>query len=101
MNMTPIRLAWLQHLAARRHWVYWDRMPRKQGKTGFMRRRDGKGQSASNKTWVALRDEGLIIVRYFRPHFAEPHGHYFCITTKGLQLLGLDDGCDAWFKVRR
>lgn len=81
-SMTPTRLRWLQHLAAQRHETPWSKMPK--DSTGI--------RSATNQTWVPMRDAGWITVRFASRHYSERSDHLFAITDAGRAAIAKATG---------
>lgn len=82
-TLTPLRRAWLEHLA-RHGETPWGRMPRKATAANRFTRRHA---AATNGTWRPMVEAGWIQARYGQRNFREQPDHLFTITVEGLEVL--------------
>lgn len=81
--LSPLRLAWLAHLAKFGE-TPWDRMP-KSDKTSnrFTRTK----RAATNQTWRPMVEAGWITSRWGQRNFRELPDFIFAITDAGREVL--------------
>lgn len=84
MQLTPTRLAWLEHLEKYGESL-WDDMPKRKPSNGCF----GYGgvSSVTNATWRPMADAGLIETQCYMPRGCYKHGRYFKITEAGRAAL--------------
>jgi DNA-binding PadR family transcriptional regulator len=83
MTITPMRAAWLAHLALHGE-TPWAKMPKSDKRPNRFAK---VLRGATNQTWSPMVDAGWITLRCGQRNFREPMDHLFTITDAGRTAL--------------